>query len=418
MNKTEFEYLGEIKDKRKTYFLVKKNEKKGLLTAEHDIQIPVEWDELEINNRFSLMDYLHIPNCFSIFDKNESVVVIFVKRKHKWGVLNLYGDVIIPVIYDRIEIVSFAGKFYFKVVANEKEGLICLNENILIPVKWEMILPASFSRQESDPQFLWVRQADCLFCFESYEVLENPTNPNVQHDKGHYQFVIYNRHFELVTPEVLDGYAIFKEGYRLAKPFSNLAYILIRKQEQYGVLSHDIRLISKPVLTEEEAIALIRKQQQKDYIKILIDDIKDDCKKINKYLKQNKIATKNEISPTQKMTGDGLISENTMVTKTEIKKIAAVLVDQLTDLKAFKLAEGARKMEALIEKEDHQAYLAIIGDLLEWLQSLKVNPELTIENRPVIEKENDQGLQPIYNQGFAEAISNSESEFQKEPTKP
>lgn len=75
-------------------------------------------------------------------------------------------------------------------------------------------------------------------------------------------------------------------------------------------------------------------------------------------------------------------------------------------------------MEALIEKEDHQAYLAIIGDLLEWLQSLKVNPELTIENRPVIEKENDQGLQPIYNQGFAEAISNSESEFQKEPTKP
>lgn len=408
MNKTEFEYLGKIKDKRKTYFLVKKNEKKGLLTSEHDVQIPVEWDELEIDNHFSLENFFN----FTIFDKNEPVVVIFAQRRKKWGVIDLYGDVIIPVIYDKIEIVGFAGKFYFKVVANGKEGLVCYNENVLIPVKWDPVLPASFSGQESEPQFLWTGKSDCLFCFESYGDLENPTNPLVQYDQGHFQFVIYNPYFKLVTPEMLDGYAIIKASYRLTKPFANLTYILIRKQEQYGVLSHDIRLISKPMLTYEEAITLIRKQQQKDYIKILIDNIKDDCKKINKYIEQNKIVAKTEVSHTQKMTGDGLISESTMVTKAEIKKIAAVLADQLTDLKAFKLAEWARKMEALIENEDHQAFLAIIGDLLEWLQSLKVNPELTIENRPVIEKENDQDLQPEYNQGFAEVILISKSEFQ------
>lgn len=407
MNKTEFEYLGKIKDKRKTYFLVKKSEQIGLLTAEHKVQIPVEWDELEINNHFSLEDFLH----FTIFDKNEPVVAIFVKRKHKWGVVDLYGDAIIPAIYDRIEIVSFAGKFYFKVNDNGKEGLICFNKNVLIPVKWDRIIPASFSSQESEPQFLWTGKSDCLFCFESSGELENATEPKVQPDKERFQFVIYNRYFQLVTPEVLNGYAIIKEGYRLTKPFANLAYILIRKQEQYGVLSHDIRLISKPVLTYEEAIALIRKQQQNDYIKILIHEIKDDCKKINKYLKQNKIVAKTEISQTQKMTGDGLISESTMLTKVEIKKIAAVLADQLTDLKAFKLAEWVRKMEALIENEDHQAYLAIIGDLLEWLQSLKVNPELTIENRPVIEKESDQDLQLEYNRGFTEVVLNNEIEY-------
>lgn len=407
MDNTDFEYLKEVKIKRKTYYLVKKNEQLGLLTPEHKVQIPIEWDELEINNHFNLEDFLH----FTIFDKNKPVVVIFVKRKHKWGVIDLYSDAIIPPIYDRIEIVSFAGKFYFKVNGNDKEGLICFNENVLIPVKWERILPASFSSQESEPKFLWTGKSDCLFCFESSGELKNATEPKVQPDKERFQFVIYNRYFELVTREVLDGYAIITASYKLAKPFANLAYILIRKQGQYGVLSHDIRLISKPVLTEEEAIALIRKKQQNDYIKILIDDIKVDCKKINKYLEQYKIAAKTEVSPTQKMTGDGLIRESNLIAKAEIKKIAAVLTDWLTDLKAFKLAEGARKMEVLIENEDHQAFLAIIGDLLEWLQSLKVNPELTIENRLVIEKENDQGLQPVYNRGFAEAILNSEIEY-------
>lgn len=408
MNHTEFEYLKEVKIKRKTYYLVKKKEQVGLLTPEHKVQIPIEWDELEINKHFSLEDFLH----FTIFDKNEPVVVILVKRKHKWGVIDWRGGEIIPVIYDKIEIVSFAGKLYFKVTGNGTEGLTCFNKNVLVTPKWQKIIPASFNSQESGPQFLWARQADCLFCFESYGDLENPTNPLVQYDQGHFQFVIYNRYFKLVTPEMLDGYAIIKASYRLTKPFANLTYILIRKQDRYGVLSQDIKLVNKPVLTEEEAIALIRKQQQKDYIKILIENINDDCKKINKYIEQNKIAAKTEVSQTQKMTRDGLISESTMVTKDEIKKIAVAMADMLTDLRAFKLAAWARNMEVLIENENHQAFLTIIGDVLEWLQSLKVKPELTFENRPVIEKVRDQDLKPEYNRGFAEAILISESESQ------
>lgn len=394
MNKTDFEYLGEVKHGRKSYFLVKKNEKKGLLTSKHDIQIPLEWNELEISKRFNSKDFFH----FTIFDKNEPVVVIFVKRKYQWGVINLSGDVIIPVIYDKIEIVSFAGKFYFKVIANEKEGLICLNKNILIPVKWEMILPVRFSSQESDPKFLWSRQANCLFCFESYKNLENSTDLTVQHEKGHFQFVIYNRQFKLVTPEVLDAYATVTAPYQLAKPADDLAYILIRQQNCYGVLSCDARLLNNPVLTYQEAITLIRQQQQHDYIIILIDYIKSNYRKIDKYLVQ-----------TQKKKAHELFAENDLITKNEIKKIAIVLADMLTDLKACKLAEWARKMEALIEKEDHQAFLSIIGDLLEWLQSLKVNPELTFENKAVIEKESDQDLQVEYNRGFPEAILSRKS---------
>lgn len=404
MNHTEFEYLKEVKIKRKTYYLVKKNEQVGLLTPEHKVQIPIEWDELEINKHFSLEDFLH----FTIFDKNEPVVVILVKRNHKWGVIDWRGDEIIPVIYDKIEIVSFAGKFYFKVTGNGTEGLTCFNKNVLVTPKWQKIIPASFNSQESDPQFLWARKSDCLFCIVADSDPEKPIVPLVQNDTGHFQFFIYDRYLKLLTPEVLDGYAAVTAGYRLIKPDNNLTYILIRQQDRYGVLSRDIRLINKPVLTYEEAIALIRKHQQNDYIKILIDDIKVDCKKINKYLEQHKIAAKTEVSPTQKMTGDGLTRESKLITKAEIKKMVAVLTDRLADLKAFKLAEGARKMEALIENENHQAFLAIIGDVLEWLQSLKVKPELTFENRPVIEKVRDQDLKPEYNRGFAEVMLNSE----------
>ncbi|MBC3899827.1 hypothetical protein GH811_09390 [Acetobacterium malicum] len=404
MNHTEFEYLKEVKIKRKTYYLVKKNEQVGLLTPEHKVQIPIEWDELEINKHFSLEDFLH----FTIFDKNEPVVVILVKRNHKWGVIDWRGDEIIPVIYDKIEIVSFAGKFYFKVTGNGTEGLTCFNKNVLVTPKWQKIIPASFNSQESDPQFLWARKSDCLFCIVADSDPEKPIVPLVQNDTGHFQFFIYDRYLKLVTPEVLDGYAAVTAGYRLIKPDNNLTYILIRQQDRYGVLSRDIRLINKPVLTYEEAIALIRKQQQNDYIKILIDEIKVDCKKINKYLEQHKKMLKNEVLPIQKKTGAGLTRESNPITKAEIKKNATVLADWLADLGAFKLAEGARKMETQIDNDNHQAFLAIIGDLLEWLQSLKVNPELTFENRPVIEKESDQELQLEYNRGFAEVLFNSE----------
>lgn len=405
MNKTELEYLREITIKRKTYFLVKKNEQIGLLTAEHKVQIPIEWDELEINKHFSLKDFLHIPAFYSMYnERNEQVVVIFVKCKKKWGLIDLHGQEIIPVFYDKIEIVSYACKFYFKVTTNGREGLVCLNENVLIPVKWEKILPASFSTQESEPRFCWDWKSDCLFCFVSYRGMESAIDPLVQREKERFQFVIYDRYFELVTPEVLDGYATITASYRLARPFNSLVYILIRKQNCYGVLSEDVRLINKPVLTYEDAIDLIRRQQQEDYINIMIDHIKDYCKKINKYFKQNKIAAKIEVLSTQNIKGAGLPRENNMITKDEIKKITVVMADMLTDLKAFKLAGWAKGMELLIEKENHQEILSIIGDLLEWLQALRLDPELTIENRPVIEKENDQDLQPVYNQGFAEAI--------------
>ncbi len=405
MNKTELEYLRKITITRKKYFLVKKNEQIGLLTAEHKVQIPIEWDELEINKHFSLKDFLHIPAFYSMYnERNEQVVVIFVKRKKKWGLIDLHGQEIIPVFYDKIEIVSYACKFYFKVTTNGREGLVCLNENVLIPVKWEKILPASFSTQESEPRFCWDWKSDCLFCFVSYRGMESAIDPLVQREKERFQFVIYDRYFELVTPEVLDGYATITASYRLARPFNSLVYILIRKQNCYGVLSEDVRLINKPVLTYEDAIDLIRRQQQEDYINITIDHIKDYCKKINKYFKQNKIAAKIEVLSTQNIKGAGLPRENNMITKDEIKKITVVMADMLTDLKAFKLAGWAKGMELLIEKENHQEILSIIGDLLEWLQALRLDPELTIENRPVIEKENDQDLQPVYNQGFAEAI--------------
>ena len=294
--------------------------------------------------------------------------------------------------------------FLEKYTTNGREGLVCLNENVLIPVKWEKILPASFSTQESEPRFCWDWKSDCLFCFVSYRGMESAIDPLVQREKERFQFVIYDRYFELVTPEVLDGYATITASYRLARPFNSLVYILIRKQNCYGVLSEDVRLINKPVLTYEDAIDLIRRQQQEDYINIMIDHIKDYCKKINKYFKQNKIAAKIEVLSTQNIKGAGLPRENNMITKDEIKKITVVMADMLTDLKAFKLAGWAKGMELLIEKENHQEILSIIGDLLEWLQALRLDPELTIENRPVIEKENDQDLQPVYNQGFAEAI--------------
>lgn len=412
MNKTEFDYLREIKIKRRTYFLVKKDQQMGLLRADHKIQIPVEWDELEINSHFSLKDFFDIPAFYSMYNqRNKAAVVIFAKRRQKWGVIDLYGHEIIPVIYDRIEIVGFADRCYFKVSANGKEGLVCFNGNVLIPVKWDRLLPVSFSNRSSGRQFLWSRQADGLFCFESSGNLEKVGETKVASAKQAFQFVVYNRYFELVTPEGLDGYATITASYRFTKNFAHWDYILIRKQEQYGVLSHDLRLISKPVLSFQEALNLIRKQQQKDYIEDLIDYLKDQCKKISKYIEQHQKAKQADGLPTQKMKAERLTDEREQLSKDEIKKIAAVLAQRLTDLKAFRLAAWATNMEAQIEKEDHQETLSIIGDLLEWLQALSVNLELSFENKTVIEKGDDQELQPEYNQGFTAMVLNREIEF-------
>lgn len=412
MNKTEFDYLREIRIKRRTYFLVKKDQQTGLLRENHKIQIPVEWDELEINDHFRLKDFLEIPAFYSMYNqRNEAAVVIFAKRRQKWGIIDLYGHEIIPVSYDRIEIVGFADRLYFKVSANGKEGLVCFNENILIPVKWDRLLPVSFSNRSSRPQFLWSRQADGLFCFEASGDLEMVAETKVAAAKQAFQFVIYNRYFELVTPEVLDGYATITPSYLFTKNFAHWDYILIRKQERYGLLSHDLRLVSKPVLAFQEALNLIRKQQRKDYIEYLIDYLKDQCKKINKYIKQHQKVKPTDGLPTQKMKDGPLTNQREQITKDEIKEIAIFLAQRLTDLKAFRLAAWAEHMVAQIEKEDHQETLAIIGDLLEWLQSLRLNPELTCENKPVIEKSDDQELQPEYNQGLTAMVLNREIEF-------
>ncbi|KAF5087327.1 hypothetical protein DSECCO2_48890 [anaerobic digester metagenome] len=50
-----------------------------------------------------------------------------------------------------------------------------------------------------------------------------------------------------------------------------------------------------------------------------------------------------------------------------------------------------------IEEEKWEELLSTIGDLLEWLQSLKQNPELMHENSPMIENEIEEVLQIFHN---------------------
>lgn len=50
-----------------------------------------------------------------------------------------------------------------------------------------------------------------------------------------------------------------------------------------------------------------------------------------------------------------------------------------------------------IEEEKRDELLSTIGDLLEWLQSLKQNPELMYENSPMIENEIKEELQIFHN---------------------
>ena len=69
----------------------------------------------------------------------------------------------------------------------------------------------------------------------------------------------------------------------------------------------------------------------------------------------------------------------------------------LDDLKAFRMAEWARSMKDQIEEEKWEELLSTIGDLLEWLQSLKQNPELMHENSPMIENEIEEELQIFHN---------------------
>lgn len=358
----------------------------------HGVTINKEWDTIELIGRFTAKDFV----TFDIFTKqyeNDPVIILMVSRDRQLGVIDSNGDVIIPAIYDHIMLVDFADRIFFKVTSNGNEGIVCLNKNILIPLKWAKIIPVHLSNKRKNPEFCWSRNANYIICIEA---LENPGIEEKLTDqvkKKPIRFSIYNKFFELVTPEGLDGCAVVESVYTHKQHTCYLAC----KQNDYGIIACDAKTIIDMGLSFEEAIKTIRKIQKISYVKHIIDYIKDSYKKINQFIKQVQKGQEEQ--------------QEDDITKNEIIKFALKAAVMLDDLKAFRMAEWARSMKILIEKEKCEELLSIIGDLLEWLQSLKANPELIFEDRAMIEEEYQQEVQPLFNRGFTEVVLNSENEY-------
>jgi len=351
----------------------------NLWTECHGVTINKEWDTIELIGRFTAKDFM----TFDIFTSqyaNNPVTIMMVSRDQQLGVIDSNGDVIIPAIYDHIMLVDFADRIFFKVTSNGNEGLVCLNKNILIPVKWKKIIPVHLSNKCKKPEFFWSRNAYYLICIED---LENDGIEGKQTNLGKKEpirFSIYNQFFELVSPERLDGCSVAASVYS----YHQQTCYLVRKQNRYGIIACDAKTIIDLGLSFDEAIKTIRKIQKIDYVKSIISYIKECYKRINQFIKHYQ-------------NGKDALEEEKFIAKNEIIKIALKIAVMLDDLKAFRMAEWARSMKDQIEEEKWEELLSTIGDLLEWLQSLKQNPEMMYENSPMIENEIDEELQIFHN---------------------
>jgi hypothetical protein len=129
------------------YFKVKKNNKFGIYDKNSKLVIPVEYDDVDIyNGNFKVQK----NNKYGLYDKNFKLVIpveydliyfydndfFIVKKNNKYGLLDKNFKLVIPVEYD---LIYFYDNDYFKVKKNNKFGIYDKNSKLVIPVKYDYI---------------------------------------------------------------------------------------------------------------------------------------------------------------------------------------------------------------------------------------------------------------------------------------
>ncbi|MBQ2882270.1 MAG: WG repeat-containing protein [Alphaproteobacteria bacterium] len=114
-------------------FIVKIENKCGIVNKEGDIIIPIQYDSIAYYRNHS--DFLHV-----LLDG-------------KWGVITFDGTSIIPCLYDNIW--KQSNNFFF-VFANDKEGIYTVKGELIMPVIYDDIEIHSLNNGESDDYYFIV----------------------------------------------------------------------------------------------------------------------------------------------------------------------------------------------------------------------------------------------------------------------
>jgi hypothetical protein len=117
-------------DELKNPVLVKKNGKYGVVTSKNELLIPIKYQELSFTGN-------HLDKSEKKSQSKKEIILSFGESKPtwKWGLLDIKGNVTIPLVYDRYYGVRFDknGKEFYIFEQNKKWGAVDSRNNILIP---------------------------------------------------------------------------------------------------------------------------------------------------------------------------------------------------------------------------------------------------------------------------------------------
>lgn len=361
----EYDYLREIVIDRKSYFLVQKDQLMGLLTTENEFIIPLIWNDMGI-----------IPDLYA---KDEKMII--VSQEQHFGVINLENQVIIPLIYDKIEMARIGEVAYFKVIVDGKEGIINRQNEPMIPIKWDYLMPVSYWNEIFDFETSWEGALECMICFEKAPEFESLAEAMADEGKDTFKFGIYDQQFKLICPAELDSYQVIGERYEFADCIKIHSYVLFGKGDQYGVLIDGVNLISPPVLSYEAALGLLRQQQRVTYINEFIDDLKKEEHQIRvtyelpdregKQIVYKPVYWEWEGGTMTNWVDETMGLRRTMPSKDRLVSVAEYVVMVLEDLKEQELADSAKGLMALIEAEQYQDLVTMLDKTVNRLAALK-----------------------------------------------
>ncbi len=223
------------------YVMADKNKKGGAFTIKGEQIIPFEYDpEFIAQYRFGLQ----------------------ITKDKKKGFTDKRGNVIIPPIYDNVDSFYESGMDYFiKVKQGEKQGVINLKNEIIIPINFEWIGEENgfFKVVTPDPnrKFGLYSKSGKLVVPAEYSWITNSETQDskitiLRKDANSYNFL--NQKSELIFPENITQYGYVLNEEKLLNPFDERGKSLLfvkGKNGKYGLLNETTEVLEVPMIYDQ-----------------------------------------------------------------------------------------------------------------------------------------------------------------------
>ncbi|MBR3002504.1 MAG: WG repeat-containing protein [Clostridia bacterium] len=253
------------------YFLIKENEKYGVINKNGDIIISPEYEEITIPNpekdlficeneeksiilnskketlfnNYEEIEPIRIKNVANNFVYENNTLKNKEKDNNKYGLIDFSGKKITKCIYSEIEnLSSVEGKFL--VTENNKKGVIDLKGNTLVNIKYDDIISDGYYTKND--QYL-----------KSGYIVSNKT------DEGYrYGYINYD------GKNILD--TEYNEIYRIPQEDKNM-YLVVSKNGKFGVYKNSKNIVKFEYnsITYDENSKLLNIEKNKKYGMMTLD---------------------------------------------------------------------------------------------------------------------------------------------------